>query len=520
MKLSSLVQLLLKNRPLLYALIIATIYIGPLLVFPGFSVIDDGWTLHITHDLKHAAITQWPGILVESAIGRLRPVYYLYFFVIYLIGGANPFWFWLGQWAVLAVTLYLMFKILYAATKNEIISLGGIVVPFLFTALPENLYRLGTQEPKQFMFELLFLWWALKLNDKRVSLQQAALGPIILILALGSKETSLVLIPLFVTIFVMKFLDRKWRSVSHLALAVTLALVGFGFYLLIPPAKSYSLEYSLSLSRIMQTAQQVRLTELHVFWLFGVTGCLAAVRLYFFAPTLNIFKVLKDHFWHFWLFAAVIGSWLIILPWSLQMERYYYNVTLFVLMLLTVEVASWWALRPKIAKLNSFQTATILLAILVLTVGVSRVFFSKQIPKYHKMVANTILSMKGWFSGYQNNYIVTKYLMDHTSPDGTFYAAYADYEVVYDMGQFARLFGDRDIIIYHANPQLAKDFGYPYLFVEDPYAAYIADPGPKILVDKSTNPKLDMLPTPHQDLVPKVTFYKELKDLWSVTHSP
>jgi hypothetical protein len=506
--------------PAVFCLLIATLYIGPFLMFPGFSVIDDGWTLHVVNGMRHSPMQEWSQYLVESDIGRLRPVYYLYFFLIYLVSGNHPFLFWLGQWAVLAGTLYVMYQLLFKATKHRFISLGGIAVPFLFPSMPENLYRLGTQEPRQFLLQISFLLWAMTLKENSLTLVKAAIGPVLLFLALGSKETSLILIPMFMAMYLLQLLQGHWRSPKFLGLVIVMVLIGVGFYAMIPTSKNYTLGYDLSLPGMVRTALLARMSEIHIFWLWGILGCLTAARLYFFSPSLEIKKIINTHFWQIIIFLAALGSFIIILPWNLQLERYYYNVTLFVLMFATIEAAAWWSLRKNIRKFSDFQKIALAAVIFFLGLGMTRIVFHQQIPPYSPMLSNTTGSMKVWFSSYQNNYAVAHYLMTHTRENESFYAAFPDYEVVYDMGQFASLFGDRKITVYHANPQLGKDRGFPYVFIEDPYAAYQADQGPKLLVDKAIEPKLSTLSTPIMVMKPRVSFYNELKDFWSSTQSP
>jgi hypothetical protein len=506
--------------PVCICILLATAYILPLLLFPGFSVIDDGWNLQIADTLTETPVSGWSNILVETAIGRLRPFHYLYFYGVYLLAGAQPFLYWVGQWVVITATVLVMYKILFSVTKNSVISIAGMIVPFFFPAIPENLYRLGTQEPRQFLFELLFIVWALRLEKKNLTLLHAGLGSVLMILALGTKETSLILVPLFIAIYVLKLIQGSWRSPVFLALTVFLTLLGVGYYLLIPTATSYSLGYQPSAASMILTAYQIRLSHVHIFWLLGLAGCFTAVRLYFFSPSLQLKKLLSDHMVQLVILLATLGSIAIILPWNLQLVRYYYNVTLFMFMFITMEVAAWWSLRPQLKKLPHLQRLIICGALIILTIGMTRIIFQRVLPNYKHMLWETSGSMKGWFSGYQNNYVLIKYLMENTQENGSFYAAFADYEIVYDMGQYASLFGDRPIIIYNANAQMTKDFGFPYVYVDDPYEAYKNDPGPKILVDKATNPGLAELGTPVVDMVPFVTFYKAPKDLWSVTKSP
>ncbi len=506
--------------PTIICIALATAYILPLIVFPGFSVIDDGWNLQIAHTLTKTPITDWSRILVETAIGRLRPFHYLYFYLVYLIAGANPLLYWLGQWLVITGTVVAIFKILARATKNAFISIVGIVIPFFFPAIPENLYRLGTQEPRQFLLELLFLIWALRLDKQNLTFLNAGIGSLLMILALGTKETTLILVPIFLSIYVVRLIQGNWRSLAFLSLAIFLTLLGIGFYLLIPTATSYSLGYQASPSSIILTAYQIRLAHIHIFWLFGLGCCLTAVRVYFFSKSLQLKNLISENLTQIIIFCATLGSIAIILPWNLQLVRYYYNVTLFVFMFLTIEVAAWWSLRQKLQKLPRLQTIIVLGAVVILGMGMTRIVFQRVLPDYKHMLWETWGSMKGWFSGYQNNYLLIKYLMENTQENGAFYAAFGDYEIVYDMGQYASLFGDRPIRIYNANAQMSKDFGLPYVFIEDPYAAYKLDPGPKILVDKATNPGLAELGTPVLDMVPFVTFYKAPKDLWSVTKYP
>src|SRR5690349_16308248 len=94
----------------------AFLYVWPFLKYPAFNVIDDGASIRVSRDLLNDAqagtFARWPSLLIETQEGRLRPVYHLFFLLIYALFGARPLFFWLGQASLLGVTLVLMYLFL------------------------------------------------------------------------------------------------------------------------------------------------------------------------------------------------------------------------------------------------------------------------------------------------------------------------------------------------------------------------------------------------------------------------
>src|SRR5258708_18675998 len=61
----------------------ATAYLSPYVFFPVFNLIDDGYSIEAAVRL-HQSYTwaTWVWILYEARFGRLRSMYYIYFYIV------------------------------------------------------------------------------------------------------------------------------------------------------------------------------------------------------------------------------------------------------------------------------------------------------------------------------------------------------------------------------------------------------------------------------------------------------
>lgn len=71
----------------------------PRLLSPQFGLLDDGVTLRSAHAISQDWLSAFRLI---SDTGRFFPMYWLYYFLIYQIGGVNPFPYFVANYLVLA----------------------------------------------------------------------------------------------------------------------------------------------------------------------------------------------------------------------------------------------------------------------------------------------------------------------------------------------------------------------------------------------------------------------------------
>src|SRR5450759_505453 len=85
----------------------------PRLAAPQFGLFDDGQTITNATQVFQG---NW-SVIFENAYGRTRPVYWLFYSLIYKMAGSNPFWFYMVNLAVFVVTIL--------AVIGLVSSLGG-----------------------------------------------------------------------------------------------------------------------------------------------------------------------------------------------------------------------------------------------------------------------------------------------------------------------------------------------------------------------------------------------------------
>ncbi|MCL4559680.1 MAG: hypothetical protein M1281_03570 [Chloroflexi bacterium] len=177
--------------------LVCVVIMLPRLASPQFGLFDDGTTIETARQILHGG---W-NMSFDIATGRFRPVYWLYYALIYGIAGANPLAFFLGN------TLLLILTPLAAVWLVR--SWGGSPRQALFTGLLfaisgpviENYYTLSKAEPLQLLLVLAGLIVLRPLSRVSNLLQRSArvLGATLLFLsAMTSKETALVLVPVAV----------------------------------------------------------------------------------------------------------------------------------------------------------------------------------------------------------------------------------------------------------------------------------------------------------------------------------
>src|SRR5512136_2078074 len=85
-------------------LLICILIMLPRLVSPNFGLMDDGRGLSIAQGLLHGKFDlSW-----DLVAGRARPIYWLAFAFWYLLAGAQPFWYFLGNLIVFSTTTFLL----------------------------------------------------------------------------------------------------------------------------------------------------------------------------------------------------------------------------------------------------------------------------------------------------------------------------------------------------------------------------------------------------------------------------
>ncbi len=176
-------------------LIITLVIFRPFLLSPGLSLVDDGYSLmHGQNLLSAKSFDQIKTAVVETEIGRFRPAYIAYFAVVIAFIGSDSIGLWVGQSLVFWLILVFIYRLVWKHTHDLTISLISACFWLLAPTVWSNSLRLGTAELRQ----LLFLLIAIDASVQSYSLRfkDWAVACVATILAIGTKETSVLILPI------------------------------------------------------------------------------------------------------------------------------------------------------------------------------------------------------------------------------------------------------------------------------------------------------------------------------------
>ncbi len=296
--------------------------------FLPWSLIDDGVSVlnaqKILDGLKTLNFNLVSSVLWESEVGRFRPVYWLYNFLTYILGGKNPFIYHLLRYLNLALAASLVFAIARKISG----SMRAGLLSFLFFTISfltfENWYRLGPQEPLATLF--LGLAFYLILTKKTTF----AFWPLLFLFFL--KETNVVV--LIAIVFLMVLNRRagilKPTDLKKLLMQTDLlALITVGLVFLVKSGGSYSGYYQFGIRTWVNNL------FLYLSYMRTYLGYLPLIALLSFL----VFKKGKEEF--FWLANILIMSFVFLaalLPWSFPLGRYLLPTMFFLAIFLGVEL--------------------------------------------------------------------------------------------------------------------------------------------------------------------------------------
>jgi hypothetical protein len=188
--------------------LLAILIMLPRLLSPQFGLFDDGITLRT---VKEMASGNWQ--LWDIQLGRFRPIYWLWWFLLYRIFGDNPLGFFLGNTILLALSalmIALIIRRLGGSTRQ------GWITSMLFVLsgpIIENYYTLSKGEPLQVFWILISLLLATHYErTKRIAAQVGLVLGIALFVwcSQTSKETSLVILPIAFGWLLAGWIQKRW----------------------------------------------------------------------------------------------------------------------------------------------------------------------------------------------------------------------------------------------------------------------------------------------------------------------
>lgn len=187
-------------------------------LFLGWSLVDDGKSAQIAHDLTQRLsvgnIQLFINTLLEPDIGRFRPGYWIFLWGTFLIGGSNAFIHHFIHLVLFASSTWFVY---YFAKELSSKRSVGILASILFICdwqIIENWYRLGTQEPitLPLLMGSLYFFILSRKDSKKVKL---FVSIALAIYALLVKETNLAYLSIPLYFLVADLLLKNKKFVKH-----------------------------------------------------------------------------------------------------------------------------------------------------------------------------------------------------------------------------------------------------------------------------------------------------------------
>ena len=197
---------------LLYSpVLVAVLVMLPRLFSPQFGLLDDGKSIITAQNLVSGDGT----FLFDVNDSRFRPIYWLSFAALYLSVGESVFWYFLLNTAVLCIaTAALMtFSRRLGLTPRQAWMSGILFV--LSGSVIENFYTLSKGEWLQVMFialSLLVITAYATLPSKKRRIGIVSGSALLLLFAMGSKETSVIILPVALAWFTVAWV---WSRISR-----------------------------------------------------------------------------------------------------------------------------------------------------------------------------------------------------------------------------------------------------------------------------------------------------------------
>ncbi len=372
-------------------------------LFINWMLIDDGYDIWFVREfsqkLYNFAFIDAFGQLLEAG-GRFRPVYWIYNWFVWLVGGNQA---WVHHLAHILIFAGIIILIYHFAKKITSSANAGLLsgIIFALTSLNyENWIRIGPQEPLVALFSLLVFYFIFTGKYKCAA--------ITILLSIFSKETAVAIVSglLFIFLFRTKMLPSKNRlKIKHL-LFFSLATVFVLVFITSSIRSGYSTGYSLKTDIVgnLLSYRSLLIRGLEPF--LSVALVSFTVRLLVAVKNKSIAKMRENMYLEILFLIVAVSFVFLQLPWSFVLERY---------------------LLPSIAFLSVFIGSELSV---LFTQGLDRI--NKGVGKlvlaglgfilvYFTFTAGMELSFRTMISVYQTDSVdrMTTYLAENASPNMT-----------------------------------------------------------------------------------------------------
>jgi len=367
-------QTILRSIPYLLAFLILL----PRLLSPQFGFFDDAATLSQAQSFLNGDFSMG----IDMQAGRFRPVYWLYYTLIYVFAGYHPFWYYLGNLALLFILLI--------EIRQLIKQLGGaewqvllISCLFLFSMpIVENFYTLSKGEPLQL---ILLLGAILLLRPKPADRPgklwgRSILAALLFLLAIMVKETAIIIVPLAIlwALYPMLSKDNGLKkdlpNYWHLAAGASLSVAVFFIARRVFQATSllggtYTKRYMFDLSDMLERILRW-VTQYTFYFLFTVPIILLLI--WFIIKKIQVDESLKFNLFRW-------GSWCVLwfviyIPWEYAKTYYLLPFALGIAMILGLSIPT------VIKQIKEFKLSSRLVTIIL--VVLTGILYLITIPNY------------------------------------------------------------------------------------------------------------------------------------------
>lgn len=443
--------------PVLFAILVMV----PRLVSPHFGLFDDGKSLITAQEVSHG---DW-SFHFDASDSRFRPVYWLSFSIIYWLFGPQPFWFFLVNTFVLALTTYCLVQFLLNIGRNRFQAWVTGMLFVLASPIIENYFTLSKGEPWQVMFlmlSLLVVSGFARQQSRWAKVLTVALVGSFQLLAILSKETAIIIAPLAGVWTLGKYwLIRKQSDRTALVpyiVYLCAGVVSVAAYLLLRFAlvssafttQGYASRYDFSSSQILAAAIRWAGWLIRDF-LYVVPLLLAVIFIWSAVRKLPqrvlIFNVL------IW-----IITWIVVyLPWYFMTEYYMLPVTLGVAVLAGALVT---ILIPALRESVSWKRLISLCALLVFLI------------LFSPTLLNDFTSARIQIAQDSINTEMLAYLAENVPAGSTIFVNFrVSSEYIDQMNfQFQAYYHRPDLVVKMFNPPLENSVGNYFLLV--PYVTH------------------------------------------------
>jgi hypothetical protein len=331
-----------QRKTMLFALIpvlVAVLIMAPRLASPQFGIMDDSLIYVEVQKILQGDFS----ISYDLYAGRFRPLYWLYFTLIYLLAGPNPFWFFFGHLLILLVLL-IEIRLLMKALRSEEWQILLTSLVFLFSIpIIENFYTLSKGDPLSLIFILASLLCFEKLKSAARTHNRwifAVLAFLNGLFAIWAKETAYIMAPITACWAGIVLLQRKkfpdWKQKAYLIYFISMAASMGAFFLIrslfgAPPVTGggFTARYDFTLeSLIDRIPRWITLLASYYHYLLPVAILILVVILT--KRDMDPEQKLPFYTWGIWLLAW-IGA---LLPWEYARAYYLLSFSLGVAILI------------------------------------------------------------------------------------------------------------------------------------------------------------------------------------------